>query len=164
MTFLDQHLLSVIVFLPIVTALLILGFPRGNQTGVRGFAIATSLVGFIISIMAYTRFDSSNPGIQLDERLEWNPFVWHPILGGRRRYFAVARAAHDVPHSHRDFVHLFECDRARPRIHGVLAVFAKWHVGRFCRHRHVPVLRLLGSHAQFRCISSSAFWGGKRHI
>ena len=44
MSFFNEHLLSAIVFLPIVGALVLLAFPRGELTGVRGFSMAIALM------------------------------------------------------------------------------------------------------------------------
>ncbi|MCK5688408.1 NADH-quinone oxidoreductase subunit M [Myxococcota bacterium] len=75
MSFLNDHLLSVIIFLPLVGALLALGFPRdndgNNNTGVRGFAIFLTLVDFVLSIVLWTRFDPSITKMQLVESVSW---------------------------------------------------------------------------------------------
>jgi NADH-quinone oxidoreductase subunit M len=73
MSFLDQHLLTAIVFLPILGAIMLLAFPRGGESGVRGFSIAVTLIDLALAIWMWMRFEPRVPGMQLTERLEWVP-------------------------------------------------------------------------------------------
>ena len=73
MTFVQQYLLSAIIFLPLAGALIALAFPRGEHTGVRGFALAVSLVDFALSLWMGARFQPHIDGLQLVERIAWVP-------------------------------------------------------------------------------------------
>src|SRR5438270_4080719 len=88
----DEFLLSWVVFSPLIGAVILLLLPRardeadphadatphagnpetpdikpggGAATAIRGVALATSLVTFILSLMLIQRFDAARPGFQL---------------------------------------------------------------------------------------------------
>ena len=73
MRFIQDHLLSVIVFLPLCSALIARAFPRGEHTGVRAFALVVSLAGFALSLGMWSRFDPSRPTLQMVEQVSWIP-------------------------------------------------------------------------------------------
>lgn len=73
MSFFHEHLISAIVFLPLLGALTCLAFPKGEHTGVRGFALALTLVDFALSLWLWARFDVNHAGLQLTEILAWVP-------------------------------------------------------------------------------------------
>ena len=74
MTFLFDHFLSVITFLPLVGALLLLFVP-GNDAGskemARWIALGVSSVTFLLTLWMWARFDNANPGFQFVENYEW---------------------------------------------------------------------------------------------
>ncbi|MBJ79777.1 MAG: hypothetical protein CMH60_00505 [Myxococcales bacterium] len=73
MDILNAHLLSLITFLPLLGAVLLLTFPRHEGHGARGFTLGLSLVEFLISLLVWQRFVPSNTGMQLVEKVEWIP-------------------------------------------------------------------------------------------
>ncbi len=73
MSFLASHLLTVITFLPLLGALVLLAFPRGEATGARGFALAVTLVDLAFAVWLWTRFDPSVTGMQMVEQVAWVP-------------------------------------------------------------------------------------------
>jgi len=67
--------LSIITFLPLLGAALIMALPQ-SEAGVRNMrwtALWTSLITFAISLFILVYFDPKNPGFQLIERAEWIP-------------------------------------------------------------------------------------------
>jgi NADH-quinone oxidoreductase subunit M len=72
-------LLSIITFLPLLGALLIMLCARGGDGNERGGKVAqqialwTSLITFAISLMVFRYFDPSNAGFQLVEKHVWIP-------------------------------------------------------------------------------------------
>jgi len=67
--------LSIITFLPLLGAALIMVLPQ-SEAGVRNMrwtALWTSLITFVISLFILIYFDPKNPGFQLIERSEWIP-------------------------------------------------------------------------------------------
>jgi NADH-quinone oxidoreductase subunit M len=75
--FLDQHLLSVVIFLPLVT---VLGLTVIEIFGVRladgvwkGIALLSSLAGLGFTLNVWRRFDPTTGGVQLVERMPWIP-------------------------------------------------------------------------------------------
>lgn len=73
MGFLEQHLLTAIVFLPLLGALICLAFPRGEHTGVRGFAFTVSIIDFVLACWLWARFNPGDISMQLVEKVEWIP-------------------------------------------------------------------------------------------
>src|SRR5581483_7290682 len=70
----DWPILSIVTFLPLVGAVLVL-LIRGDDSAARRnvfyIALWTTLVTFVLSIFILTGFDPSNPGFQMVERVEW---------------------------------------------------------------------------------------------
>ncbi len=73
MSFIDNHLLTALIFLPLCGATIALAFPRGEHNGVRGFALAVGLVDFVLSLWLWSRFDPRGTGMQLQEQASWIP-------------------------------------------------------------------------------------------
>jgi NADH-quinone oxidoreductase subunit M len=70
----DWPLLSLVIFLPLVGAtfiLLIRGEPDVVAQNARSVALWTAGITFLLSLLIWVNFDSSQPGFQLVERTEW---------------------------------------------------------------------------------------------
>ncbi|RPJ21506.1 MAG: hypothetical protein EHM33_25955, partial [Chloroflexi bacterium] len=76
MNFIDAHLLSLILFVPALAAVIILFLPNGENKLFRWFALGVSLIPFILSLVAWFRFDASQPGFQFEET-----YVWYEAIG-----------------------------------------------------------------------------------
>ena len=65
MGFLETHLLTAIVFLPLLGAFICLAFPKGEDSGVRGFALTVTLLdlGLAQSKKAYPAPENPADGI-----------------------------------------------------------------------------------------------------
>ncbi|MGH9315552.1 MAG: complex I subunit 4 family protein [Thermoanaerobaculia bacterium] len=70
---LQNHLLSVVIFLPTAGALLLLLFPESRVREARAFALAVSALEFAVSIPLWTRFDITSATFQFGERTAWIP-------------------------------------------------------------------------------------------
>jgi len=70
-----DNLLSVVTFLPMLGAAVLLIFLRGDgefeQRNAKLVALLATSLTFVVSIAIYTEFDASNPGFQLVEEYEW---------------------------------------------------------------------------------------------
>ena len=64
-------LLSVIVFLPLLGAIVLAGVPREHANALRWGALVVMLVTFGVSLALYPLFDPALPGMQLSERGAW---------------------------------------------------------------------------------------------
>ncbi|MBC7793458.1 MAG: NADH-quinone oxidoreductase subunit M [Clostridia bacterium] len=73
MGFLEQHLLTAIVFLPLAGALICLAFPRGEHSGVRGFALTIATFDLVLACWLWSRYAPGTSGMQLVEKVEWIP-------------------------------------------------------------------------------------------
>ena len=76
MNFIDTHLLSLILFFPALAALIMLFLPKDENKLFRWFAFAASLVPLILSLIAWFRFQPSQPGFQFEET-----YVWYEAIG-----------------------------------------------------------------------------------
>ncbi len=73
MSFVQEHLLTFIVFVPMLGAVLALAFPREETSGVRGFALAVSLLDLALAFWLWALFEPKTTGMQLTETIEWIP-------------------------------------------------------------------------------------------
>jgi len=76
MNFIDAHLLSLILLVPVIAAVVILFLPEGEHKLIRWFALGASLIPFVLSLVAWFRFDASQPGFQFEES-----YVWYEAIG-----------------------------------------------------------------------------------
>ncbi|WP_306045557.1 NADH-quinone oxidoreductase subunit M [Nioella sp. MMSF_3534] len=70
----QDNLLSIVTFLPLVAALFALipdGKSEGGKKNAKYLALAATLATFVISLFILLEFDASNPGFQLVEEGEW---------------------------------------------------------------------------------------------
>jgi len=71
MNFIDTHLLSLILFVPALSALVMLFLPKDENKLFRWFALGASLIPFVLSLVAWFRFNSSQTGFQFEESYTW---------------------------------------------------------------------------------------------
>jgi NADH-quinone oxidoreductase subunit M len=76
MNFIDAHLLSLILFVPAIAAVIILFLPDGEHKLIRWFAFGVSLIPFVLTLVAWFNFKSSQPGFQFEES-----YVWYEAIG-----------------------------------------------------------------------------------
>jgi NADH-quinone oxidoreductase subunit M len=71
----QDNLLSIVIFLPLVAAIVMAVFLRGDdaaaQLGAKRMALFVTAANFLISLFILTAFDASDPGFQLVEEGEW---------------------------------------------------------------------------------------------
>jgi len=75
-------LLSSVLFLPLLGAIVLAGFPRERANALRWGALVVMLVTFAVSLALYPLFDSTLPGMQLSERVPWIAASVSPITSG----------------------------------------------------------------------------------
>jgi NADH-quinone oxidoreductase subunit M len=71
MAFISQHLLSLILFFPLLSAVVILLLPKSSIKVIRWTAFSLSIVPFILTIFLWAQFKSGQPGFQFQERYTW---------------------------------------------------------------------------------------------
>lgn len=71
MEFINDHLLSLILFLPTIAALIMLFLPSGETKLLRWFAFATSLIPFVLTLVLWNNFDPNATGFQFEEKYVW---------------------------------------------------------------------------------------------
>ncbi|MCO4771815.1 MAG: NADH-quinone oxidoreductase subunit M, partial [Deltaproteobacteria bacterium] len=67
----DLPILSIVTFLPLVGAALVLALPKDNEDLPKMVALITTLVGFVVSLPLITGFDAANVGMQFVESYDW---------------------------------------------------------------------------------------------
>ncbi len=79
----ENHLLSLLIWLPIVAGILILGAGDQRRAALaRKLALGFSSAVFLLSVPLYTRFDTTTAAMQFGERARWiDDFNIHYALG-----------------------------------------------------------------------------------
>ncbi|HWQ83188.1 MAG TPA: NADH-quinone oxidoreductase subunit M [Anaerolineales bacterium] len=75
MAFLENYLLSFILFTPVAAAVLLLFVPRDNKNLIRWVAFIASFIPLILTLVTWFNFDSNLAGFQFEEK-----FVWYGAL------------------------------------------------------------------------------------
>src|SRR6266550_4479190 len=70
-----NHLLSIILFLPLAGALLLLLVNKQKVNAIRWIANIVALAGFIVSIPLWFQYNPQNPEFQFVERAPWIPSI-----------------------------------------------------------------------------------------
>src|SRR3981189_1075667 len=70
-----SHYLSLLLFLPLAGALLLLVVPKQNDNAIRWIANIVALLGFLLSIPLWFWFNPQNPDFQFVERATWIPSI-----------------------------------------------------------------------------------------
>jgi NADH-quinone oxidoreductase subunit M len=70
----NEHLLAILIWLPIVGGFLVLGFGK-RASGAKWLSLCVSLATFLISIPLYTGFSTGTAAMQFVERTAWIPSI-----------------------------------------------------------------------------------------
>jgi NADH-quinone oxidoreductase subunit M len=71
MEFLSSHLLTLILFFPVLAAVVVLCLPKDNLKAIRWTALGGSLVPFALTVLLWIQFKSGQPGFQFQEQYTW---------------------------------------------------------------------------------------------
>jgi NADH-quinone oxidoreductase subunit M len=71
MNFLSSHLLILILFFPVLTAVVVLFLPKDNLKILRWTAVGGSLVPFVLTVLLWAQFKAGQPGYQFEEQYTW---------------------------------------------------------------------------------------------
>ncbi len=71
MELIGEHILSLIVFIPVTGAFVLLAFPREKEGLIRWFSLAVTLVPLVLSVMLFKNFDRSVSGFVIGEGLQF---------------------------------------------------------------------------------------------
>jgi NADH-quinone oxidoreductase subunit M len=78
-------LLSLVIFLPLFGAIVVLVLPRGEGGLHKGIALVTSIVTFLFSLALWTGFRTQSHGWQFEQKADWAPSLgmsYHVGLDG----------------------------------------------------------------------------------
>jgi NADH-quinone oxidoreductase subunit M len=71
MSFLNEHILTLILFSPVVSALIVLLIPREQEKAIRWAAFLLSLIPFGLSVYLWTAYLPGQAGFQFVEQTRW---------------------------------------------------------------------------------------------
>jgi NADH-quinone oxidoreductase subunit M len=71
MEFLISHLLTLILFIPVLAAVVVLCLPKDAIKAIRWTAMGASLISFALTVFLWTQFKSGQPGFQFQEQYTW---------------------------------------------------------------------------------------------
>ena len=71
----EDYLLTLILFTPVVAGLIILLIPEDRVPLIRWFALLASLVPLALAITMWRAYDPGQPGFQFQVQLDWYPAV-----------------------------------------------------------------------------------------
>jgi NADH-quinone oxidoreductase subunit M len=71
MEFINQHLLTLILFFPTLSAVIVLLLPKNGLKAIRWTAFGLSLVPFALTVYLWMQFQSALPGFQFEEQYTW---------------------------------------------------------------------------------------------
>lgn len=69
--FFGQHILTFILFTPLVAGVIVLLLPREQHTLIRWVSFVLSFLPFIMAMMLWINFDQNLPGFQFQEKYTW---------------------------------------------------------------------------------------------
>jgi len=67
----DAQILSIMIFLPLAGALLLIFINKDKENLLRNIALILTLVTFVISLSVYFNFNNQNPDPQFVEKSSW---------------------------------------------------------------------------------------------
>ncbi len=71
MEFILDHILTLILFFPVLAAVVVLCLPKDNLKAIRWTAFGASLVPFALTVILWMQFKSGQPGFQFQEQYTW---------------------------------------------------------------------------------------------
>ncbi len=76
MAFINQHLLTLILFFPVLAAAVVLCLPNHNLKVIRWTALGFSIVPFLMTIVLWAQFKAGQPGFQFQEQASWYAAIY----------------------------------------------------------------------------------------
>jgi NADH-quinone oxidoreductase subunit M len=71
MNFIATHILSLILFIPAVSAVIMLFLPKDEHKLLRWFTLGASLIPFVLTLVLWSGFDPDKTGFQFQESYVW---------------------------------------------------------------------------------------------
>ncbi|HEY9900780.1 MAG TPA: NADH-quinone oxidoreductase subunit M [Pantanalinema sp.] len=69
----DQNVLSILIFLPVVAALGLMLMPSSSEKGIKGFAMVAALINAALALSLLGTFDPAKAGYQFEVNAPWLP-------------------------------------------------------------------------------------------
>lgn len=71
MEFISNNLLTLILFTPVLSAVVVMILPREQEDLIRWMSFVLSLIPLVFSLILWFNFDQTQPGFQFEERVVW---------------------------------------------------------------------------------------------
>jgi NADH-quinone oxidoreductase subunit M len=75
MKFILDHILTLILFLPVLGSLVVLCLPKGKTKAIHWTAFGISLIPFLLTVVLWIRFIPGMEGYQFEEQYNWYPAI-----------------------------------------------------------------------------------------
>ncbi len=75
MEFIHTHLLTLITFIPLLGAGLVMLLPQDQERLIKWVSLLVSLLSLTLAVIMWANFQPSVPGFQFEEQLEWFPQI-----------------------------------------------------------------------------------------
>jgi NADH-quinone oxidoreductase subunit M len=75
MEFISNHILTLILFTPVLSAVVLFLLPEDQKSLLRWTALVLSLIPLALSLALWFSFNRSQPGFQFQEQLNWYPAI-----------------------------------------------------------------------------------------
>ncbi|MFQ6100289.1 MAG: NuoM family protein [Anaerolineae bacterium] len=75
MDFIQTHLLTLITFIPLLGAGLVMLLPRDQERLIKWVSFLVSLIPLALSVLTWANFQPHAPGFQFEEQVEWFPQI-----------------------------------------------------------------------------------------
>src|SRR5690348_10780266 len=73
MELITSNILTIVTFMPVVGAVLLLFYNRAHVRSIRLLALTVTILTFVLSLHLIAHFDSKNPDFQFVVRVPWIP-------------------------------------------------------------------------------------------
>ncbi len=67
----NSYLVSILLLAPLVGGFFLLFIDKEKTSLIKYFGLAVTLIAFVISLILYFKFDSSNPNFQFNDKIQW---------------------------------------------------------------------------------------------
>lgn len=75
MDFILNNLLTLILFTPVLAAVVLILLPREQDNLIRWTAFVLSFIPLILSVILWFKFDPNTPGFQFSQKVDWYPAI-----------------------------------------------------------------------------------------
>jgi NADH-quinone oxidoreductase subunit M len=75
MAFILNHILTIILFFPVISAIIVLLVPKEKIGVIRWLSFSLSLIPLLLTVLLWTQYKSGQAGFQFEEQYNWYPAI-----------------------------------------------------------------------------------------